>query len=159
MTSWKGRILTPALKPSVWRVWIWSSITTRHFTRGVLNIREHIIRQCCESGSGWIWNFYYIRNFFVTDPNKGKKLKNWIIIYILLFWKIQWNVRLKVLSVGWFFFLTDYGYTVFSAVLRSRHFFGRLRLWKSEVPEPTPALMKLGRLRLKAKKGGSGSIH
>ena len=48
------------------------------------------------------------------------------------------------------------------AVLRSRHFFGRLRLRKSEVPEPTPAPTKLGRLRLQAKKaapGGSGSIH
>ena len=40
------------------------------------------------------------------------------------------------------------------AVLRSRHFFGRLRLRKSEVPEPTLAPTKLGRLRLHAKKGG-----
>ena len=37
-------------------------------------------------------------------------------------------------------------------VLRSRHFFGLLRLRKSEVPEPTPAPTKLGRLRLQAKK-------
>ena len=37
------------------------------------------------------------------------------------------------------------------AVLRSLHFFGRLR--KSEVPEPTPAT--LGRLRLQAKISGS----
>ena len=43
------------------------------------------------------------------------------------------------------------------AVLRSRHFFGRLRMAK--VPEPTPAPTYLGRLRLQAKKGGSGSIH
>ena len=41
-------------------------------------------------------------------------------------------------------------------VLRSRHFFWRLR--KSEVPEPTPAPTRLGRLQAK-KKGGSGSIH
>ena len=33
-------------------------------------------------------------------------------------------------------------------VLRSRHIFGRLRLPKSEVPEPTPAPTRLGRLRL-----------
>ena len=34
------------------------------------------------------------------------------------------------------------------SVLRSRHFFGRLR--KSEVPKPTECPAKLGRLRLKA---------
>ena len=42
-------------------------------------------------------------------------------------------------------------------VLLSRHFFGRLR--KSEVPEPTPAPTRLGRLGLQAKKAapdGSG---
>ena len=43
-------------------------------------------------------------------------------------------------------------------VLRSRHFFGRLQLRKSEVPEPA-ATIKLGRLWLQAKKGGSGFIH
>ena len=37
-------------------------------------------------------------------------------------------------------------------VLRSRHFFWQLRLRKSEVPESTTALTKLGRLRLQAKK-------
>ena len=42
-------------------------------------------------------------------------------------------------------------------VLRSRHIFGRLRLLMAKVPEPTPTY--LGRLRLQAKKGGSGSIH
>ena len=31
-------------------------------------------------------------------------------------------------------------------------FFGRLRLRKSEVPEPTPAATKLGRLKLQPKK-------
>ena len=41
----------------------------------------------------------------------------------------------------------------FLLVLRSRHFFGRLRLRKSEVPELI--LIKLGQLRLQAKKGGS----
>ena len=40
-------------------------------------------------------------------------------------------------------------------MLRRRHFFGRLRLRKSEVPEPTPAPTELGRLRLQAIKGGS----
>ena len=44
------------------------------------------------------------------------------------------------------------------AVLRSLHFIRRLRhqllLRKSKVSEPTPALIKLGRLRLQAKKGG-----
>ena len=45
--------------------------------------------------------------------------------------------------------------TVTKPVLRSRHFFGRLSLRKSKVPGPT----KLGRLRLQAKKGCSGSIH
>ena len=53
--------------------------------------------------------------------------------------------------------------TVLNAVLRSRHFFGRLRLRlrMANVPEPTPAPAPtyLGRLRLQAKKGGSGSIH
>ena len=44
-------------------------------------------------------------------------------------------------------------------VLRSRHFFGRLRLQVAKVPEPTPAPTYLGRLRLQGKKGGSGSIH
>ena len=33
-------------------------------------------------------------------------------------------------------------------VLRSRHLFGPLQLRKSDVPEPTPAPIKLGRLRL-----------
>ena len=36
----------------------------------------------------------------------------------------------------------------FSPLLRSHHFFERLRLRKSEVPEPTPASTKLGPLRL-----------
>ena len=36
-----------------------------------------------------------------------------------------------------------------AAVLRSRHFFGRLRLRTSEVPELTPAPTKLGWLRLR----------
>ena len=35
-------------------------------------------------------------------------------------------------------------------VLRSRHIFWKLRLRKSEVPEPAPASTKLGRLRLQA---------
>ena len=35
-------------------------------------------------------------------------------------------------------------------MFRSRHFFGRLRLRKFEVPEPTPVSTKLGRLRLQA---------
>ena len=48
---------------------------------------------------------------------------------------------------------------IFKAVLRSRHFFGRLRLLMAKVPEPTPAPTYLGRLRLQAKRGGSGSIH
>ena len=47
----------------------------------------------------------------------------------------------------------------FIQCLRSRHYSGQLRLRKSEVLEPTPAPTKLGRLRLQAKKGGSGSIH
>ena len=48
-----------------------------------------------------------------------------------------------------------------SAVLQSRHFFGRLRLQVVKVPEPTPAPPPtyLGRLRLQARRGGSGSIH
>ena len=53
-----------------------------------------------------------------------------------------------------------YKYLKFSSVLRSRHFFGRLRLRMAKVPEPTPAPTYLGRLRLQAKKlapGGSGS--
>ena len=45
----------------------------------------------------------------------------------------------------------------FLAVLRSRHFFGRLRLLMAKVPEPTPAPTYLGRLQ--AKRGGSSSIH
>ena len=45
----------------------------------------------------------------------------------------------------------------FSPVLRSRHFFARLRL--AEVPEPTQAPTYLGWLRLQAKEGGSGSMH
>ena len=40
------------------------------------------------------------------------------------------------------------------SVLRSRHFFG-LRLWKSEVPEPTPAPTKLAK---KAAAGDFGSM-
>ena len=40
----------------------------------------------------------------------------------------------------------------FLTVLRSRHFFGRLRLQVAKVPEPTPAPTYLGRLRLQAKK-------
>ena len=60
-------------------------------------------------------------------------------------------VRRKNLKEGVFYFFH------WTAVLLSRPFFGRLR--KSEVPEPNPALTKLGRLRLQAKKGGSGSIH
>ena len=47
--------------------------------------------------------------------------------------------------------------TVSDPVLRSHHFFGRLRLWKSEVPEPAPT--KLGRLRHQAKKGGSRRLQ
>ena len=47
----------------------------------------------------------------------------------------------------------------YTAVLQSRHFFGRLRLWKSKVPEPTPAPTKLGRLWLQAKKGGSRRLR
>ena len=43
-------------------------------------------------------------------------------------------------------------------VLRSRHFFGRLRLWMAKVQEPTLAPTYLGQLRLQTKKGGSGSI-
>ena len=42
--------------------------------------------------------------------------------------------------------------SVYIPVLRSRHFFGRFWLRKSEVLEPTPAPTKLGRLRLSAKK-------
>ena len=40
-------------------------------------------------------------------------------------------------------------------VLRSRHFFGRLRLQVAKVTEPTLAPTYLGRLRLQAKKGVS----
>ena len=40
----------------------------------------------------------------------------------------------------------------YNAVLRSRHFFGRLQLRKSEVPESTPAPTKLGGLQLQTKK-------
>ena len=43
------------------------------------------------------------------------------------------------------------------AVLRSRNFFGRLRLLMAKVLEPTPTY--LGRLRLQAKRGSTGSIH
>ena len=43
------------------------------------------------------------------------------------------------------------------SVFRSRHFFGRLRLRKSEVLEPTPAPTKLGRLQ--AKKGSSRRLR
>ena len=52
-----------------------------------------------------------------------------------------------------------YDFFYFSAVLRSRQYFGRLRLRKSEVPELTPAPTKLGRLRLHAKKGGSRRLR
>ena len=44
-------------------------------------------------------------------------------------------------------------------VLRSCHFFGRLRLQVAKVPEPTPAPTYLGRLRLQAKKGGSRRLR
>ena len=90
MTSWKGRILTPALKPSMRRVWIWSSMTTRHFTRGVLNNKyteQRIIRQCFESGSGWIRNFFWIRirNYLFRIRIQVKvKRKNRSIVKILL---------------------------------------------------------------------------
>ena len=40
------------------------------------------------------------------------------------------------------------GIIILLPVLRSRHCFWRLRLRKSKVPELTPALTKLGRLRL-----------
>ena len=47
----------------------------------------------------------------------------------------------------------------FPPVLRSRHFFGRLRLRRSEVLEPTPAPTKLVRLWLLAKKGSSRRLR
>ena len=53
---------------------------------------------------------------------------------------------------------------IITAVLRSSHFFGPVRLRKSKVPEPTPAPTKLGRLRLRLKQkkaapGGSILYH
>ena len=53
------------------------------------------------------------------------------------------------------FQVDEYLVNYFRPVLRSRYFFGRLRM--ATVPEPTPTY--LGRLRLQAKQGGSGSIH
>ena len=40
-------------------------------------------------------------------------------------------------------------------MLRRRHFLGRIWSWNSYVPEPIPALARMGRLRNQAKHGGS----
>ena len=58
-----------------------------------------------------------------------------------------WNIKIfiKINARNWQIFVTY-------AVLRRRHFYGRLRFHKYEVPELTPAPTKLVRLRLQAKK-------
>ena len=54
------------------------------------------------------------------------------------------------------------GYNIFvlkvvklTPMLRRRHFLGRIWSWNSYVPEPIPALARMGRLRNQAKHGGS----
>ena len=47
----------------------------------------------------------------------------------------------------------------FKPVLRSRHFFGWLRLQVAKVPEPSPAPTYLGRLQLQGKKVGSRRLR
>ena len=57
--------------------------------------------QCCESGSGWIWNFFLDPEFFVPDSDPGKTVKKSsfnFFFFVLIVQKIQWNDSLKAFS-------------------------------------------------------------
>ena len=69
--------------------------------------------------------------------------------------------RINLLMIFHVFF-KHMGYFMVKAVLRSRHFFGRLRIQTSEFPEPAPAPGKKygsGSRQKRAASGGSGSCH
>ena len=78
---------------------------------------------------------------------------------------LQWLKSEMVFLLVYLPTLSVFSSKLFYSLLRSRHFFGRLRhlLRKPKVPEPTPAPSQLGRLRhrLQTKMGGanSGSWH
>ena len=68
--------------------------------------------------------------------------------------------RMNPLKQNLIHFITGYNIFVLKVVklppmLRRRHFLGRIWSWNSYVPEPIPALARMGRLRNQAKHGGS----
>ena len=93
--------------------------------------------------------FHFCRKFFIVADT-----------FLLL--QIHFHCyRYIFYCCGYIFNVADTFLLLQLAVLRSRHFFGRLRLRMAKVPEPTPAPAPtyLGRLRLQAKRGGSRRLR
>ena len=95
------------------------------------------MKQCCESGSGWIRN--YLFQIRIHAKMKKHQLNNQNFnFFAIIVQKIQWNVTLnfKVIpvTVGWFFFLIDYtaffeNFQTFKIIRIGSETFSWIRIW------------------------------